>query len=194
MVDPPRLALFTRYPTPGQAKTRLIPVLGQEGAAAIHRRLTERTLAMLRRSGLPVEVRATGASLDAFRAWLGEVAIIDQGGGDLGARLARATRPAPVILLGADIPDMELRHVQKARQLLNRNPVVIGPAEDGGYYLLGLARPLDALFEGIPWGTERVLPATLERLRELDIKVGMLEPLADLDRPDDLARWPGLTS
>lgn len=189
-----RLVLFTRFPEPGRAKTRLIASLGPDGAAALHRRLTEQTLATLRDSGLAVEVRVTGAPLGAFRDWLGQgVVLVAQGEGDLGARMARATARPPAILVGADVPDLAVRHLRAASEALGGGaPVVIGPAEDGGYYLLGLATPMPFLFEEMPWGMSDVLDITLGRLAARGITPVLLDPLADLDRPEDLPRWPAL--
>lgn len=188
----PRVVLFTRHPTPGQAKTRLIPALGADGAAALHRRLTERALATMRASGLPMEVRTTGAPLADCRAWFGDGPdLADQGEGDLGARLLRAATP-PVLLIGADIPGLAVSHLHDAAAALRTCPAVIGPAEDGGYYLLGLRDPMPFLFDAMPWGTDQVLALTLRRLADRGITPALLEPLADLDRPEDLARWPGL--
>lgn len=185
-----RLALFTRWPEPGKAKTRLIPALGADGAAALHKRLTERAVATVRASGLTLEVRSTGAEPQAFRDWLGsDVRVIDQGEGDLGERLARTAEATPVLLLGADVPDVTPEHLGEAAALLGKHPLVIGPAEDGGYWLLGLAMPMPELFAGIAWGTETVLAETVARAASPPV---LLPRLADLDRPEDLKRWPGL--
>ena len=185
-----RVALFTRWPEPGRAKTRLIPALGAEAAAALHKRLTERTVATVRAAGLPLEVRSTGAEPAAFRDWLGaDVTVVDQGEGDLGARLARAAETVPVLLLGADVPDVTPALLAEAAALLAEQPLVIGPAEDGGYWLLGLAAAMPQLFERIAWGTVSVFAETLARA---PVPPALLPRLADLDRPEDLARWPGL--
>jgi rSAM/selenodomain-associated transferase 1 len=187
-----RIVLFTRYPTAGEAKTRLIPALGARGAAEIHRRLTERTLAQVRASGLPFEVRATGRPPQEFTKWLGTQAVVDQGDGDLGARMQRAAAPYPVIFIGADAPDLTARHLCAAARALADHDAAIGPALDGGYWLLGLARPLDRLFEDMKWGSDQVLAETLARASAAGASVAMLPPLADLDRPEDLHRWPDL--
>ena len=190
---PPRLVLFTRFPEPGRAKTRLIPALGAEGAAVLHRRLTERSLAVMRASRLPFELRVTGADLASFHAWLGaDVPCVEQGEGDLGARLIRASAEAPVILLGADTPDLAAVHLTDAAAALDRKLAVIGPAEDGGYWLLGLARPMPALFIDMAWSTDTVYAATRARLAEAGIEPEVLATLGDCDRPEDLARWPDL--
>lgn len=191
----PVLVLFTRYPVPGQAKTRLIPAIGADRAAELHRRLTERAVATLRRSGLPIELRVTGAEPERFADWLGEgLSPVDQGEGDLGERLARAAAMPPVILLGADVPDLSLRQIESAAAALEAHDAVIGPALDGGYYLLGLARPMPFLFPAMAWGTDRVLAETVARLERAGTRFTTLETLADLDRPEDLARWPELSA
>lgn len=193
-IDPaprPSIALFARYPRAGAAKTRLAPLLGDEGAALLHRRLVERTLARVRGSGLPFAVWTTGGEQSEFAAWLGEdVPLVEQGEGDLGARLARV--PAPGIVLGADVPDLAAAHLRAASAALAEVPVVIGPARDGGYYLLGFRQDMPFLWADIAWGTETVLAQTLELLRARDIPYRLLEILDDCDRPEDLAKWPEL--
>ncbi len=185
-----RIALFTRWPEPGKAKTRLIPALGAAGAADLHRRLTERTVATVHAAGLACEIRCTGADPQAFRDWLGpDVSVIDQGEGDLGQRLARAAADLPVLLLGADTPGLEPDHLRAAAAALAIAAAVIGPAEDGGYWLLGLASPAPQIFENIAWGSETVFADTVSRLTPPPTQ---LARLADLDRPEDLPRWPGL--
>lgn len=187
----PHIALFARFPTPGQCKTRLIPALGPQGAADLHRRLVERTLGVMRASGLPFTVWATGADTTAFRHWLGgDVELQEQGTGDLGDRLARV--PAPTILLGADIPDLTADHLRLAAAALQQAPFVIGPAEDGGYYLLGCAEPAPFLFTDMAWGSDKVADETRLRIAAKGLDCVTLDQLADLDRPDDLARWPDL--
>jgi uncharacterized protein len=187
-----RIVLFTRYPTPGMAKTRLIPALGAAGAADLHRRLAESTLAQVRASGLRFELRVTGASLEDFRAWLGPVAVVDQGDGDLGARLERAAPPYPVLFIGSDVPDIGADHLREAAALLDRGQIVVGPAADGGYWLLGLPHPVAGIFRDISWGTEGVLGETLDVLRGARIEPSLLPVLHDVDRPEDLARFPTL--
>lgn len=187
----PTLALIAKYPRAGAAKTRLAPLLGEQGAADLHRRLVERTLATVRASGLPFAVHFTGAAAQDFAAWLGEdVPLVDQGEGDLGARLARA--PAPGVVLGADIPGLTAGHLRDAARALEEVPVVIGPASDGGYYLLGFTSEIPELWRDMPWGTERVLKETEARLQALNLPYRLLEQLDDCDRPEDLAKWPEL--
>lgn len=194
-MTPPRLVLFARYPAPGACKTRLIPALGPAGAADLHRRLTERTVTVLRASGTPVTVAFTGADGDAFTEWLGtEVTLVEQADGDLTARLLACLDPAPVIFFGADTPDLAAQHIETAIAALQNNEVVIGPAEDGGYYLIGMRQALPDLLTNMPWSTDQVLPETLARLDQRGIMPVLLDTLSDCDRPEDLARWPGLTA
>ncbi len=191
----PRLVLFARYPMPGVCKTRLIPALGPEGAANLHRHLTERTVRVLGATGLTVTVAFTGDEASRFADWLGpDVALVEQVDGGLTERLLACLDPAPVIFFGADTPDLASHHVKAAIAALELHDVVIGPAEDGGYYLIGMRRALPELLIDMPWSTDQVLPETLGRLERSGIVPVLLETLADCDRPEDLARWPGLAA
>lgn len=190
----PRVVLFTRYPEPGKAKTRLIPALGKEGAARLHRTLTERTIAAVRAAGLALEVRTTGAPVAGFTDWLGPLVIVDQGDGDLGQRLMRAGPPYPTIFIGADAPDLTPVLLRDAADALTQARAAIGPAEDGGYWLLGLREAVTGVFEDVDWGTDRVFAQTMTRLGDAGIAPVLLPELADCDRPEDLARWPGLVA
>ncbi len=192
--QPVRVVAFARFPVAGMCKTRLIPAVGAEGAATIHTKLVESCIAAMRGSGLTTELHVTGADLSAFRDWLGEdIRFIDQGEGDLGDRLARAAAPYPVIFIGSDAPDLHEGRLIAAAKALASAPAVIGPAEDGGYYLLGLNAPAPWLFNDMDWGTETVFEETMRRFSAHGIAPTVLETLADLDRPEDLARWPELT-
>lgn len=189
-----RLVLFTRYPIAGTAKTRLIPALGGEGAAALHAQLTERTVQILRRAGQSVEIYTSGGDGESWPRWLGDdLTYIEQAEGDLTDRLLAAMNPAPVIFFGSDTPDLADHHVAAAIEALNRADIVIGPAEDGGYYLIGVNQSHRFLFENMRWSSEYVTPDTLERARQNGLSVILLESLHDCDRPEDLARWPWLT-
>lgn len=190
-----RLVLFARFPVAGACKTRLIPALGAEGAAALHRHLTERTVGILRQSGCQVTLAFTGADQGDFVQWLGtEVTFVKQVDGDLTAKLMACLEPAPVIFFGADTPDLAAEHVHAAIAALQTHEVVIGPADDGGYYLIGMRRALPDLLTDMPWSTDQVLPETLARLDRLGIAPLLLETLSDCDRPEDLLRWPDLAA
>ena len=188
----PRLVIFTRYPTPGAAKTRLIPALGAEGAAMLHQRLTARTVAVAVASALPIELWVTGGDAAAFREWLGALVVLDQGEGGLGTRLLAAAAPYPVIFIGTDAPDLTVAHLRAAADAVLAGRCVIGAAEDGGYWLLGLPAPVPRVFDDIAWSTATVAAETIARLREAGHEPVRLPVLSDLDVPADLARWPDL--
>jgi rSAM/selenodomain-associated transferase 1 len=191
----PQLVLFARYPTPGECKTRLIPAIGAQGAADLHRHLTERTVKQLCASGAPVSVATTGAQLAEFEAWLGpQVHFTEQVEGGLTERLFAFLDRAPVIFFGADTPDLGAGHVRAAIEGLATHEVVIGPATDGGYYLIGMRAPYPELLTDMPWSTDQVLPETVRRLDGLGIEPLLLEPLSDCDRPEDLKLWPNLAA
>lgn len=196
--DAGHLILFTRWPQAGATKTRLIPALGAEGAAHLQRRMSETTFAALRAcclaTGSSLEVRVSGASDTAVRQWLpGADHYADQGAGDLGARLDRAIteafarHPGPVTVVGADCPALRPTHLTTALRALPGHDLVLGPATDGGYYLIGCNRPQPELFTAMPWGTARLLRETLARATTLGLTHLLLEPLSDVDRPQDLA-------
>lgn len=195
-----RLLIFTRYPEPGQTKTRLIPTLGAKGAATLQRQMTEYTLSKARelqkRRSLSLEVRFTGGSLLLMQNWLGSDIICQpQGDGDLGARMARSLAVAfqdsiaRVVVIGTDCPNLDADLIAEAFQQLSDHDLVIGPAIDGGYYLIGLNYPISELFIGINWGTAAVLKQTVDITEKLDISVAYLPQLADVDRPEDLFIW-----
>jgi uncharacterized protein len=191
------LILFTRYPEAGRTKTRLIPALGPMGAAELQRRMTEYTLSVMTRfiNGFPVtaEIRFDGGSRDRMAAWLAsDIPCIPQGDGDLGARLASAFAAAfaegarRVGGIGAHCPGLTGDLLCEAFTALTRHDLVLGPATDGGYYLLGLSREAPAIFPGVPWGSTGVLAATLAGAEALALSSHLLEPLTDVDRPEDL--------
>ena len=185
---------------PGEAKTRLIPALGAAGAAALHRGLVMHCLRAARDSRLgPVELWCAPDTSDPFfrecERRLG-ISLWAQGEGDLGARMQRAFESALVhaaraILIGSDIPALSAQYLRDAeRALAGGDDVVIGPAEDGGYVLVGLSHCDPELFRGIPWGGPKVLPETRRRIAALGWRLSELPALWDVDRPEDLERLP----
>jgi rSAM/selenodomain-associated transferase 2/rSAM/selenodomain-associated transferase 1 len=198
------LIIFTRYPTPGTTKTRLIPALGPEGAAELQRKMTEHTLASLsplQEAGVEIEVRYEGGDEVAMTEWLGDdLLFTPQGAGDLGQRMERAFREAftagvhKTVIVGSDCPGLDAPDVREALALLDDNPVVLGPATDGGYYLIAMGSTandqlIQTLFTGIPWGTGEVLWRTTNALAEVDYDLGLLDERADVDEPGDLIYW-----
>jgi rSAM/selenodomain-associated transferase 2/rSAM/selenodomain-associated transferase 1 len=194
-----RIIIFGRYPQPGRVKTRLIPALGPAGAAELQRRLTEKTLKTISdvasNRGIDIEFRFDGGREGDLRRWLGRgVTFSGQGSGDLGERMHNAFIDAfrqgcrRVVLLGTDIPELKTDHLREAFSALMDKDLVLGPSTDGGYWLMGLRRPLD-LFRGIDWGTGKVLEQTLTLDNGDGLTVFQLESLRDLDTVEDLRQW-----
>ncbi len=185
----PVVFIFCRWPMPGEAKTRLIPRFGPDGAAAIYGRLLAHTIAVVRGSGVAFELRVTGAPPAAFRDRFGaDIVAIDQGDGDLSDRLRRA--PAPAILIGSDCPGLTPAILRSARDTLTTNAAAIGPASDGGYYLLAIGEPADFAFADMIWSTADVFRETVARFAANGIHPAILPELGDVDEPDDLEHWP----
>jgi len=190
------LVVFTRYPVPGRCKTRLIPVLGAEGAARLHRRMTEQTLERARAIAdfaLTIEVHYAGADDRAMRRWLGSGhQYRPQSTGDLGQRMlttfeqAASRGSSSTVIIGSDIPQLSAEVISEAFTRLERHPLVLGPSHDGGYYLIGLRHPRRELFRRIPWSTDTVLQRTIERARKAGLGFDLLPALGDVDRPADL--------
>jgi len=190
--------VFARAPRPGAVKTRLIPVLGADGAAALHAKLVKRTLAMARAAGFPcIELHCAPDTDDPFfRYCAGEFGVTarPQAEGDLGARMHFAFQSAlagcpRVLLVGSDCPALAARHLRQAdRALRDGDDAVFVPCEDGGYALVGLQRADRRLFEGIAWGGDRVMAETRKRLAALGWRWRELETVWDVDRPEDYAR------
>ena len=188
------LAVLTRHPEAGRTKTRLIPALGAQGAAELHRRLGRHTLDIARRAAaaehLVLQVHHTGPVRE-LRAWLGDdLDLRPQGPGDLGARMTRIVEAAelPLVIVGTDCPGLDAATIANAFAALDRHDLVLGPALDGGYYLVGMRGRTSTVFERIDWGTARVLDQTLARAAELAVE--LLPAMADVDRPEDLAHLP----
>lgn len=192
------IALFAKAPEPGAVKTRLIPLLGKEAAAALHRELAERALATARGAALgPVELWcAPTIDHTFFRecATRYRVALRAQRGADLGARMLRAARSllaasARALIIGADCPALTADHLREADTALRAgDDALLIPAEDGGYVALGLSRCDATLFGGIEWGGACVLDATRARLRALGWRWREMPVLWDVDRPEDYHR------
>jgi rSAM/selenodomain-associated transferase 1 len=189
-----RLLLFTKPAREGRVKTRLIGDLTAAEAAELHAAFLEDLLARLRPGDF--ELRLAWALDAEEEVPVGPAPGIRQGEGDLGERLHRALseaagEAAAVAALGSDHPTLPLELVHLAFAKVEAGAdAVLGPAEDGGYYLIALRAGAVSrrLFEGIDWSTPRVLPETLERCRELGLAVELLPAAADVDTPEDLRR------
>ena len=168
-----KIIIFTRYPEPGKTKTRLIPVLGAEGAADLQRRMAEHVLAQAQdlaaRREVSLEVCYEGGDEALLSRWLGSrFSYCEQRAGDLGIRMNAAFKEAflkgseRVLIIGTDCPGLTDKLLETALEGLHEHDVVLGPARDGGYYLIGLKRLCPSLFHDIQWGTHEVLARTLE--------------------------------
>jgi rSAM/selenodomain-associated transferase 1 len=194
------LIIFTRYPEPGKTKTRLIPALGSEGAARLHRQMTEHTLVQVKQlqKVIPIswEVRFAGGNYQLMQDWLGAQLIYQpQGEGDLGKRMERSlfhafeSQAEYAVIIGTDCPALNAEILALAFEELEHCELVLGPARDGGYYLIGLRYPRPELFTNIDWGTNRVFSQTVEIAHKLNLSMVSLPVLADIDRPEDLCNW-----
>lgn len=196
----PRLIVFAKAPVAGRAKTRLIPLLGAEGAALAQARFIRHTLdtahAWRLAAGGEVELWCTpdsGHPLFGECASLFDLELRVQPDGDLGARmwlaLCDALRAgAPAVLVGTDCPWLATAHIAQAHRLLGGCDAVFAPAEDGGYVLVGLARAVPELFAGIDWSTPRVMAQTRSRARAAGASLVEVARLPDVDTPEDWAR------
>ncbi len=189
--------VFTRAPVPGQVKTRLIPVIGAERAAGLHRAMLWRAVSTAVEAGVgPVELWCTPTTdHPCLRKIQREfhLDLVVQRGADLGVRMhralaARCADGIGAVLIGSDCPFLESADLKRAARGLRQGAdAVIGPAEDGGYYLIGVRRSDSNVFSGIEWGSGRVLEATRARFRALGWQWRELAARRDVDRPGDLA-------
>lgn len=195
-----RLVIFTRYPEPGKTKTRLIPALGAEGAANLQRQMTEHTLKqaqkLLELNSLSVEIHFSGGTEELMRSWLGsEWVYFPQSAGGLGRRIQTAFEKGfsdgmtRIMIIGIDCPDLDCDRLSQAFESLYSHDLVLGEADDGGYYLVGLSRNISQLFQGIDWGTSQVWQQTIAIAESLGLAIAKLPVLSDVDYPEDLKIW-----
>ena len=187
-----KLIVFVKAPRPGAVKTRLAAAMGAEPACAAYGRMVATLFHQLQ--GLStVELCFTPQdAADEIRRWLQEGwTSSPQGNGDLGRRLQTAFERSfaagagRVVVIGSDCPAVTTRDIFQAWQGLRTNDVVLGPATDGGYWLIGLRQVQPDLFQAIPWSTERVFAETLKRIRQRSLSVQILRELSDLDTEAD---------
>jgi rSAM/selenodomain-associated transferase 1 len=195
------LVIFAKAPIPGQVKTRLCPPLTPDEAATLHGSFVldtlERTKAAMAKWKLPLDrylACAPSSTLVFFKIMEERqgVKLIDQEGDDLGARMSRAFDGLfgrgyrRVFIVGTDVPSLPLDHYRQALALLESHDLVLGPAHDGGYYLIGLTKPAPALFELIPWSTSDVLRLTREKADRLGLRTALIPSWRDVDTIEDL--------
>lgn len=202
-----QLLVFARVPALGRVKSRLAAGVGQPAALAVYRELLAITNAAIVAAGVPATVwladtaSATPTAAEALE-WAAHAARC-QPEGDLGERMTTAFAAAfaagagRVAIIGTDCPGLRASHLTQAFEALETADVVLGPATDGGYYLLGLRQPQPELFQNKTWSTDSVLTDTLADARRLGLRVALLPALRDVDNADDLAAWnaahPALT-
>ncbi len=193
-----KLIVFAKAPIPGQVKKRLIPALGAENAAKLHQEMLEKKLRTVN------DNKITHLELycwpDKHHPYFQEIQsryslqLYSQQGADLGERMANAmrrsiTEQGNAVLIGTDSPPLDNAYLIQAFQALQDGAdAVVGPAEDGGYILLGLSRFDNAIFKDIDWGEKTVFNQTALHLTQLDFNWVELETLWDVDRPEDLER------
>ena len=201
------VAILAKAPVAGLAKTRLMPLLGAAGAARAQRRFTVNTLQVASQASLgPCTLWcAPDVAHRFFRAVrrVTGIACINQPPGDIGTRMLHAfqqhfahqpshQKNLPLLLVGTDCPVLAPGHLQKAAQALKQHDVVLIPAEDGGYVLIGMRVLVQQVFDGIAWSTPQVMPQTRDRLRLAGVSWLELPTLWDVDEPADWQRYQAL--
>tara|TARA_R110002072_G_scaffold94299_3_gene208446 strand:+ start:9684 stop:10301 length:618 start_codon:yes stop_codon:yes gene_type:complete len=193
------IIIFAKAPLAGFAKTRLIPALGEQGAARFAKKLFDHTIKHALSADIgSVELCVTPSLSDNY--WNGyslpkNILLTEQGDGDLGERMARAAERAlkghrSVLLMGTDCPELDAQYLRSAAEELLCHDACLTPVSDGGYALMGLNAFDSSLFEGIPWSTDKVCELTFECFRYLDWQVAHLRQLHDIDEADDLKYLP----
>lgn len=191
MSSDPLLIIYLRRPELGKVKTRLAREIGEERAKAVYEELLDLSFQVYDR--VPEEKQLHFAEQPGFERM--DFSTHFQLGKDLGARMRHSFKSAfeeersKVVLVGSDCPDIRLDLIEQAFTALDEVDLVLGPAEDGGYYLLGMRTLHSALFEGITWSSDSVLSESLIRAQELGLEVKLLETLYDIDTLADLKRF-----
>ena len=193
-----QLLIFARMPQPGRVKTRLVPPLTEREAAAVYAASLKDVIACARRTGAPLRILhddASGAE-EYFAREFPDLEREPQSAGDLGHRLAAAFTNAfaagasAVAAIGSDAPTLPLSHLQEGLTATRKAGAALGPADDGGYYLIGLRHDIwpaaRELFLGIPWSTAQVFETTAQRAAAIGVEPRVLPPWYDIDRIEDL--------
>lgn len=190
------VALFVKPPIPGRVKTRLARAIGADEACTIYRTLADHTIQQVQASGTPLALFFDGSDPAALPpAWVQASQVyLPQQGDDLGERMAAVFRylfaagVKQAVLIGSDIPGIDAAYLQQAFELLAANAMVLGPALDGGYCLIGFNKIhfTESVFQNIPWSTDQVFELTLHSVQQAALTVGLLPPLQDIDTIADL--------
>ena len=195
------LVIFAKAPVPGHVKTRLCPPLTPDEAATLHGSFVLDTLERTKLAATKLKwsvdryLACAPSAAHVFFKIMEErhgVKVIDQVGDDLGARMSQACESlfakgySRVVMIGTDVPTVPFEHFAQARAQLETHDLVLGPALDGGYYLIGLNRMTPELFTGIPWSTNQVLKLTQEKAASLGLMTTLIQPWRDVDTLEDL--------
>ena len=189
------VAMFAKHWQPGKVKTRLADKIGRENASKVYLAFVEH---LTRRLGTSGDIRSIvyspPESKSDFEEQFGDDwQLHPQTGGDLGQRMAGffaegLKANSKVILIGSDTPDIAPSRIQQAVETLDKKDVVLGPCQDGGYYLIGMRKMVPEIFTGIPWSTGKVLENTVDILNKLQIEFGLLPTMQDVDELPNLKR------
>lgn len=193
-----KLLIFTKSPVLGEVKTRLQPDYSPEQSLLVHKKLISHTLEMTKSlKNMDIELccapdRNTSFFLECENNY--PITLNNQQGDDLGERMAFSLSVSlqtyeKVVVIGTDCPDIDEQYINQAFEALNSTDVVIGPAKDGGYVLLGLKKFSIDIFNNIPWSTDKVLSKTKQILKNLSWDYKELDEMQDLDRPEDLQKY-----
>jgi len=202
------IVIMSKIPLPGHTKTRLMPELTSQECVEFHRACLNDIVHTVINLGVPVFLYYAPSPSEYksgvdFRdnKWWGldnylysQIMMFPQLGKDLGERmhkaaLERIAEQGAVLFLGCDLPDLPVGILEEAAELLESSDVVLGPAEDGGYYLLGIKKATSFLFDNIPWGSSKVLAETLDRIHKNDLSVLFLERRRDIDNWKDIKEY-----
>ncbi|NOZ61366.1 MAG: glycosyltransferase [Calditrichaeota bacterium] len=191
------LLIFVKAPQSGKVKTRLNPPLREEQILKLYRVMVEELVDQFRNVDF-CQVKifcAPPSAVGQFRDWLGnDMAYYAQQGDDLGEKMHNAIKQIlkkgfeKVVLIGSDIPTIDLTTIIRAFSVLENSDVTLGPSLDGGYYLIGMKKPRKVLFENIIWSTDKVLRQTIARIQQNELSLSQIEVKNDIDTYDDLVQ------
>lgn len=187
------ICVFFKPARAGEVKTRLMPAVGAEGSALLAEAFFRDTWNSVESLNWGVPIIATTELLDSQTLPRPATPVWLQGHGDLGARMERVLRRALnktpyAVAIGADSPGIPFSFIERAHDALKTADAVLGPCEDGGFYLLGLRQCPPGLLDGLPWSQSETFASTLNRLNERGMNVAVVDSWYDVDRPEDLER------
>ena len=191
------LGMFLKFPAPGMVKTRLAVEIGIAQAAIFYKQLAESVLKKTTPAADEYEriifFEPAERKMD-FEKWLGNEILVPQQGNDLGEKMSNAIswilkRAGKAVIIGSDIPDLDSSIIVTAFSTLDHNDIVLGPAKDGGYYLIGMKVLHQKLFKDIHWSTAEVLSRTVESIKAAGLTCSLLPELSDLDTIEDYKKY-----